>query len=95
MQLIHSWAIWVVPTCLCPMHIYTLRAVVPLSQIQAFAQHCRFDLRSPIGDAFLDSRAHDQHHWDTQFNYGLYTYVWDRVMGTYKPPPRYAKKTVA
>ena len=68
------------------MHVYTLRAVVPLSQIHAFAQHCRFDLRSPIGDAFLDSWKHDRHHWDPTCNYGSYTNVWDRVMGTHKQP---------
>lgn len=116
---------WVVPTFLVPMHLYTVRAIVPLAQvdrrvvvvfgsigqrdtgsvrvrspsipphpslahctrqIQATVQHCRFDLRSPIDGAFLDAGSHDLHHWDPSCNYGLYTNVIDKLMGTHKRP---------
>lgn len=45
-------------------------------------------LRSPLGWIFNTTTNHPQHHQKTNWNFGLYFNVWDRLLGT--NPPRYA-----
>lgn len=69
---------------LVPCHVITAAAFVILGGVLASLNHTRYDVMFGV---FFDVKAHDQHHVIPTQNYGQYTMLWDRVMGTYKAHP--------
>ncbi len=59
------------------------------SPLAAYAFHPlvypRGFLRSPLGWIFNTTTHHHQHHRKTNWNFGLYFNVWDRLLGTNHP----------
>jgi len=47
-----------------------------------FELYPRGFLRSPVGRLFTTTTHHHQHHQKTNWNFGLYFNVWDRLLGT-------------
>ncbi|TGY89332.1 fatty acid hydroxylase family protein [Marinicauda algicola] len=46
----------------------------------------RWWLTHPILGALNSATVHNHHHRTYRGNYGLYTLIWDRLFGTFKPP---------
>jgi len=71
-----------------PFHISALLVFLLLMIIYNVYGHLGFELfpkqfnRHPIGRWINTSVNHNQHHKHFEGNYGLYTLLWDRLMGT-------------
>jgi sterol desaturase/sphingolipid hydroxylase (fatty acid hydroxylase superfamily) len=84
----HVVAVWFVSRFLFPCHVITVLLFLITGGFTAALNHTRHDVvvRVPfLGWLLYDVRSHDIHHRIPQSNYGQYTMLWDRIMGSYKP----------
>jgi sterol desaturase/sphingolipid hydroxylase (fatty acid hydroxylase superfamily) len=85
-EYLHLAVCWLVPL---PFHVSAVAAFILLGGIAASLNHTRFDFRLP--GAIFSVADHDLHHHYITANYGQYTMLWDRILGTYKSPATLAK----
>ena len=73
--------------CLCALtgecHVAAVLVFIVLGGMLASLNHTRLDVRVPWG--VYEVRSHDVHHRLPTSNYGQYTQVWDRLLGTFRP----------
>lgn len=79
----HLFALYLVSTYCCRVHIVAVLAFVIIGGFLASFNHTRDDL--VFFGGLYDSKAHDVHHRIPQSNYGQYTMFWDKVIRTYRP----------
>jgi sterol desaturase/sphingolipid hydroxylase (fatty acid hydroxylase superfamily) len=89
-EYLHLACMWAVPS-----HVAANIAFMVVGGVLASLNHTRHDFNvGGSGDggmgAIYSVKAHDVHHAHTFFNYGQYTMLWDRLLGTFRPwaPPR-------
>ena len=63
----------------------TIQLLINVTGHLGFEMYPRGFLRSPLGWIFNTTTHHHQHHQKTNWNFGLYFNVWDRLMGTNHP----------
>ncbi len=63
----------------------TVSLLINVTGHLGFELYPRGFLRSPLGWLFNTTTHHHQHHRKTNWNFGLYFNVWDRLMGTNHP----------
>jgi Delta7-sterol 5-desaturase len=63
----------------------TLQLAINVLGHLGFELYPRGFLRSPLGWLLNTTTHHHQHHQKTNWNFGLYFNVWDRLMGTNHP----------
>jgi sterol desaturase/sphingolipid hydroxylase (fatty acid hydroxylase superfamily) len=68
-------------------------ALAASTALQLLLQHSNVDYRvGPLGRILALNGAHRRHHlrWPGvgDVNFGLFTLIWDRLLGTYRPPGR-------
>lgn len=83
----HLVALWLAQWLLGSVHVAGALCFLVAGGVAASLNHTRLDVRLPLG--VYSVRAHDVHHRMPRCNYGQYTQVWDRLLGTYaewKPP---------
>lgn len=68
---------------LVPCHAAAALAFVVVGGVLASLNHTRFEAVIPWG--VYDVKAHDVHHRIPQSNYGQYTVLWDRLLGSFRP----------
>jgi sterol desaturase/sphingolipid hydroxylase (fatty acid hydroxylase superfamily) len=83
--------VFIVLTMLLPIHV----GVLTIWALYMFATnvmgHLGYELlprglaTHPLFGYFNTATAHNQHHRTFRSNYGLYTTIWDRLMGTLHP----------
>lgn len=69
----------------------TVAAVAGLVAVQLMVQHANVDYRvGVVGRRMAWNGGHRLHHVadavDGNVNFGLFTLIWDRLLGTYRPP---------
>jgi Delta7-sterol 5-desaturase len=75
---------------LIPLHPFALFAFLTYMNIINVMGHLGFEtfskkfMNSNLGKYHNTATNHDYHHQYSNYNYGLYFSVWDRIMGTYK-----------
>lgn len=81
------------PLMLFDMHIYTVYMyTIPLI-LNAGWVHCGYELPFRFNPLLFlpmstaSETTHDIHHRCYRYNFGGAYFVWDRLMGTYRPPP--------
>lgn len=83
-EYLHLLAVVLVCRALGELHVSALLAFIVLGGMAASLNHTRLDVRI-WGGRLFEVRAHDVHHRLPKSNYGQYTMVWDRLLGTYRP----------
>ncbi len=69
-------------------HAVTLAVVAALQGFLTTLQHCGYELaprgwyENPVSRLFVTTFYHDLHHQRTTCNYGTFTTLWDRLLGT-------------
>ncbi len=63
----------------------TVSLLINVTGHLGFEMYPRGFLRSPLGWIFNTTTHHHQHHQRTNWNFGLYFNVWDRLLGTNHP----------
>jgi len=81
-EYLHLVSLFVVSTFVMKIHVGTVIFFILFGGLLASLNHTRFDVSIPF---FYDVRAHDMHHHMPMSNYGQYTMVWDKVVGTFRP----------
>ena len=82
----HLLAMRLVCAALTPLggvHVAALLSFLVLGGAAASLNHTRLGVALPLG--LYDVRWHDVHHRMPRCNYGQYTVLWDRLLGTYRP----------
>ncbi len=69
---------------LFPVHVGVYLVSVAMVMVWAVAIHDRVSFVRWKGINFTGH--HTLHHWYSDYNFGQYTTVWDRLMGTYRDP---------
>jgi sterol desaturase/sphingolipid hydroxylase (fatty acid hydroxylase superfamily) len=85
---------WFLPalTLVIPVHVGVILALLTLMTLSAVANHSgwevmpRWWVRGPAGWLIIGASHHALHHTRFACNYGLYFRLWDRLMGTDRPP---------
>jgi len=77
---------------LFPVHLYALFLFQLISLIMNIYGHLGYEFIDPkvheqhaILKWFNTTRSHQEHHRRFRTNFGLYSLVWDRLLGTYRP----------
>jgi sterol desaturase/sphingolipid hydroxylase (fatty acid hydroxylase superfamily) len=78
----HLLALWLTQRLLGSVHVAAVLVFIVAGGAAASLNHTRLDVRLPLGTYAV--RAHDVHHRLPRSNYGQYTQVWDRLLGTYR-----------
>ena len=71
---------------LFPAHIITVFIFIGLGALMSIMNHTRYEFSIPL---LYNNKAHDLHHRNPTVNFGQYSQVWDRLLGTYaewEPP---------
>jgi sterol desaturase/sphingolipid hydroxylase (fatty acid hydroxylase superfamily) len=82
-EYVHLLSLYLTGRALGSLHGAAALVFIVLGGVAASLNHTRLDVRLG-GGAVYDVRAHDVHHRLPKSNYGQYTMVWDRLMGTYR-----------
>ena len=78
----HLLALWLTQRLLGSVHVAAVLVFIVAGGAAASLNHTRLDVVLPGGVYAV--RAHDVHHRLPRSNYGQYTQVWDRLLGTYR-----------
>jgi sterol desaturase/sphingolipid hydroxylase (fatty acid hydroxylase superfamily) len=91
----HLFVLWLVSRWLLRdfggVHVITAVVFIVAGGVLASLNHTRFDVRLPVpllsNYYWYQVRSHDVHHWYPPCNYGQYTMLWDKIMGSHRPYP--------
>ncbi|MFV8817603.1 sterol desaturase family protein [Haliea sp. E17] len=73
------------------VHETTMVFIIPFATLMGLYVHCGYEFmpgwwyRNPMTSWFITPMFHDQHHQYVKFNYGGFTTIWDRILGTTRP----------
>ncbi len=77
--------------CLLPVHTATMALIEPtniimgLYVLSGYEFFPRWWQKSWATKWFITATFHDQHHKYFNYNYGVYTTIWDSICGTVRP----------
>ena len=84
-------ALWLLLLMVKPFNIYAIIVYLTVNVVFGLAGHLGIE---PLPSRFRNmplikyigtSTFHHDHHRDIQYNFGFYTSIWDRLLGTHKP----------
>ncbi|SEM61206.1 Fatty acid hydroxylase superfamily protein [Chitinophaga rupis] len=83
-------SLWICLLILFPFNIYAIAIYLTVNVIFGLAGHLGLEplpeeLRNkPVVKFLGTSTFHHNHHRNVEYNFGFYTSIWDRMLGTYK-----------